>query len=453
MNTRRVLLVLGLVSMIAPARAGARTFGDSIGINVKFSQGEPASDLPLLKKLGVRWVRDSVDWTVMEPVAGHYERFPQAFAQRLAFYKANHISLVFGLWYDNTRAYPNTPQQPAHSVDADAYGRYAAEITRQLNQSGVRFVIELYNEPHNSMKWLGGTWNGKPPSPWLDQYVRMVWSAVSQVKAVDPGVRLLANDDMWVIHYWYLEKGLPPALDGLSVHPYVKLWPEFSAVGQDLDPNRSFDLVDADRAFGSSVRRLRDRATAKLGHTPAIWATEWGWPLDTPVAEAPMSEDLLAGMIPRAFITSVDAGIEVLCWFSIQDSVDGPMGLIDNSGHQRKTFAAFATLAAELGAGTGWHHIAGAEHPTSGVQVYRFDTPAGNKLVAWDIDGNSSATLTNATGCTLRDALGQPKSIEPASTGSAVIPLSRSAVYISCLPTAVLTPQHAAGVAPTYLFP
>jgi hypothetical protein len=444
----RIALLL-LICIEFPSHANAHTFGDSIGINVKFSQGEPLSDLPLLKELGVRWVRDSVDWRTMEPVAGRYIPFPESFRQRLVFYKQNNIGVVFGLWYDNTVAYPNSTAQPFHSADADAYGNYAAEIARQLKQSGVRFVIELYNEPHNSLKWLGGNWNGKPPAAWLDQYVRMVTSATSRVKALDPTIRLFANDDMWIIQYWYLEKGLPAQLDGLSVHPYVKNWPEIAAVAQDTDWVRPFDVVDADRSFTSCVRRLRDHAADKLGHTPAIWVTEWGWSIGDTVADAPMTQDILAGLLPRAFITSADAGVEVLCWFSIQDNVDGPMGLTDNKGNHRKTFAALARLSTELAPATAMHHVLGQDHPACGVQVYRFDLPTGNKLVAWNIDGTSDAILSNATGTHLRDVFGKAVEMEAGHR----VQLSRSPLYIDCPPDALLAPQTATGKTPVYLFP
>ena len=448
---RIVVLLTFAAYLVTPAAAQAHTFGDSIGINVKFLQGEKQSDLPLLKELGVRWVRDSVDWKTMEPVAGKYEVFPAEFQQRLAFYKQNDISLIFGLWYDNTKAYPNTTQQPFHSVDATAYGNYAGEIARQLKQSGVRFVIELYNEPHNSLKWLGGNWNGKPPAPWVDQYVLMIESAVSKVKAVDPNIRLFDNDDMWILQYWFLEKGLPAQLDGLSVHPYVKSWPEISAVEQNTDWVRPFELVDADGSFISAVRRLRDHAAKKLGHTPAIWATEWGWPIGEPAAGEPMTEDLLAGMVPRAFITAADAGVETLCWFSIQDNIDGPMGLMDNQQHHRKSFAAFVTMSAELSAATAMHHILGSDHPTSGVQVYRFDLPSGHKLVAWNIDGTSAATISNTAGVHVRDVFGK----EVGRDGQQLdrVSLSRSVVYIDCAIDAALTSVTPVGTPAVYLFP
>lgn len=254
----------------------SRPLGDMVGLNVKFSQGQPMRELPELKDLGVRWVRDGVPRAEFEPEPGRYPAaFTGDFARRLAYYKANRIGVVFLLAYQNDKAYPDTPQQPNHQYDAEAYGRYAAAVAKLMKASGVRFVLEIWNEPHNFglAKAFGGTWNGKPPAPWLDHYIQMVDAAVADVKAVDPKIMLLDCDDMWVVHYWFLEKGLPPALDGFAFHPYAAL-PERAAVDQNTDWVKPFTAVDADGTFTSAVRRLRDAGRRKLGHAPQLWATE-----------------------------------------------------------------------------------------------------------------------------------------------------------------------------------
>lgn len=285
------------------------TFGETVGLNVKYSQGEPQSDLPMLKELGVKWVRDGVSWPELEPVAGQYAPFSAAFEERLKFYKANKIGIVFLLAYENTKAYPDTPENPHHSLNARAFGGYAVEAAKRLKASGVRFVLEVWNEPHNFTiaKQLGGEWNAKLPSPWVDHYVNMVSEAVSQVKAYDPQVKLLDDDDMWIIHYWYLEKGLPKNLDGFAFHPYAggSSGPEMAAVGQDTGWTKPFVVTDADRSFSSAVRRLREQGLAKMGKSPALWATEWGWgigekaPYTLLTPDAKITEDAVAAYVPR----------------------------------------------------------------------------------------------------------------------------------------------------------
>ena len=427
--------------------APTRTFRDLVGVNVKFSQGQPQRDLALLEELGVRWVRDTVPWPTLEPRAGEHVPFPADFAGRLDYYKKHDIGVVFGLWYDNAAAYPENPTDPA------AYGRHAAEVAKRLKASGVRFVIELYNEPHNTMKDLGGTWNGTPPAAWLDRYAAMVAAAVRAVKAVDPEVRLLAGDDMWVIDYWLLDKGLPRDLDALTIHPYVKGWPERAAVEQDTGWAAPFTLVDADASFASGVRRLQERARDKLGKVPAVWVTEWGWPLGQDVLYRPMTEELLSGLLVRSHLAAWSAGVETLCWFSLQDSVDGPMGLTDNDGKRRRTFDAMRVMVATLGNATTLEHVLGGDRPAVGPQAYRATGPGLDVLIAFDIDGDSTATLEAGSAVSISDVFGNPVAL-PTRRGRLTVPLGRSPLYLSNVPAAAtLAPDRPTTVKPTYLFP
>ncbi|HSB22609.1 MAG TPA: hypothetical protein VLE94_05805, partial [Burkholderiaceae bacterium] len=218
-----------------------------IGLGVKFSQGQPMRELPSLLDLRVRWVRDAVHWPRIEPSPGRYEDFDPAFARQLEFYRQHDIGLVALLTLGNPRAYGGGPAAP---YDPRAFGDFALHVARRLRAAGVRFVLELGNEPHNSVfaKALGGAWNGRAPSPWVDHYVRMVAAAVRAVKDFDPSVKLLTDDDLWVVHYWYLQAGLPRTLDGFAVHPYTPGPPERAAVAHDTDWTRPFTVVDPDRS-------------------------------------------------------------------------------------------------------------------------------------------------------------------------------------------------------------
>lgn len=425
------------VGGIRPARAqgaAGRKFGDMVGLGVKFSQGQPATDLPLLTDLDVRWVRDVVDWPGIEPAAGRFADFRPAFKQRLEFYRRNGIGLVALLTLDNPRAYPPTPDDAARRWNPQAFGRFAAMAARMLRAAGVRFVLEIGNEPHNSLlaKSLGGAWNGRAPSPWLTHYVQMVQAAVREVKAFDGTVKLLSDDDLWVVHYWYLEAGLPAALDGFAVHPYTPGMPERAAIAADTDWVRPFTAVDPDRSFGSAVRRLREQGRLKLGRAPEIWLTEWGWPVGAEGARGSVTEATLVGYLPRAFILAAAAGVEVLCWFSSQDSVDGPMGLVRNDGRRRSTYQAFKTMTTQLGDHLLLRQVAGAQQPTTGLQAFLFEGPQGRKLVAWSADAKPRRLPVPQADPSARgvDALGQPLVFEPGAQGAARAICGAAPVYL-----------------------
>jgi len=330
-----------------------RLFGDSMCLGVKFSQGQPVQDLEMLKTLGVKWVREEIAWSSIEPRKGTYNPLPESLKARLNFYKANNIGVIFIMAYENGVAYPNSAEAPNDFVNPVAFGRYAAYMARQLKDAGVKFAVELWNEPHNSAfakkEHFGGNWQGAPPSPWVDHYVKMVAEAVKRVKAVDVNIPVMTDDDMWVVHYHFLEKGLPSALDGFAVHPYVNGPPEITAVAHDTDWTRPYQVVDQDRSFESAVRRLKEQGEKKLGKTPKIWITEWGYAVGGNSTTGPLSESKIALYLPRAFILSASAGAETMCWFSSMDGPDGPMGLKTNDGRYRPAFDAYVKLSETLG--------------------------------------------------------------------------------------------------------
>jgi hypothetical protein len=372
----------------------------------------------------------------MEPKAGQYIDFPAAFQERLNFYKMHDVGVVYLLGYDAYNAYAPTTSNPAAAFDPIAFGNYAVEAAKRLRSAGVRFVLELWNEPHNMVlrPSLGGAWNGASPSPWVDHYVRMVHEAVSRVKAYDPAVQLITNDDMWVLHYWFLEAGLPKDLDGFAFHPYVQDHPERAAIDQNTDWMTPFVGVDADSSFSSAVRRLRDRGLQKLGKTPGMWITEWGWPVGQATATgAGFSEDTVAAWLPRAFVLAEAAAAESMCWFSMQDSVDGPMGLTMNDGTKRKAYQTFKTLSDTLGDYNYLGQVAGADQCTSGTQAYLFGRSSSAKLVVWNVEPTLAwlrldGQLRQAK---VTDSFGKAVTPSVGSNGASYVPLGPSPLYLA----------------------
>lgn len=418
-------------------------FGELLGLGVKFSQGQPQSDLAMLDELGVKWVRDNVGWSELEPEPGKFLPFPSKFLERLDYYRAHDIGLVFFLAYGNAKAYPATEANPSRPIDPVLYSKYALHVAQELKKAGVQFVLEIWNEPHNFQirPLLGGAWNGRPPSPWLDHYLDMVAASVARVKQFDPEIKLLSDEDMWVLHYRFLDGGLPDAIDGFAFHPYVPHGPEIAAIGPDTDWMRPYVAVDPDRSFASAVRRLREYGTRKLGKVPEMWITEWGWPIDKP--ENPISPKTVSSYLLRSFIMAAASNVHALCWFSSRDTVDGPMGLLTNTGVKRATYEAYRTMSQNLGSFTLRQHVMGKEHPTVGVQAFRFSSAASPTeiLVIWDLDaaGRRLSLSGSLAQVTVQDVLGtlvQPSAARQISLSTE--PLYLLGVQPSSVPIAEL---------------
>ncbi|MFZ4551247.1 MAG: cellulase family glycosylhydrolase [Aquabacterium sp.] len=369
------------------------TFGDTLCLGVKFAQGQPLTELPTLQELGVRWVRDVVFWGQVELSPGKFnDELPAAVQRRLQYYREHQIGVIMILGLGNSRAYPDTGANPLASISPDRFSDYALYMARKLQESGVQFALEVWNEPHNTLSQkVGGHWAGAHPSPWVDHYVRMVNLTVQKVRQFDSTINIFSQDDMWVPHYWFMEAGLTPAITGFTVHPYngAAKGPEITAVGYETDWTRPFHVVDPDRSFRSAVKRLQAQGLKKLRHNTPIWITEWGWPVGGDWNGQKLTPEDVAMMLPRAFIVAAAAGVDKTCWFSAQDSVDGPMGLSDNQLQRRPAYQAMRTLSQQLGTFGLPEHVMGAQHVTSGVQGFLFRDGQRAKLVIWNIDGPS----------------------------------------------------------------
>lgn len=374
----------------------SRPFSEFIGLGVKFIQGQSLDTLPMMSDLNVKWARELVNWSEIESSPGVYGSLPENLRKELAYYKEHDIGLVAILTLSNTSPAPATPAEIEIGSNPEAFGRFAAKAASLLKAEGVRFVLEVGNEPHNShlVKALGGNWNGAPPSPWLNHYVKMVNAAVREVKAYEPTIKVIAGDDMWVIDYWLLNAGLDPRLDGLTVHPYANV-PEIAAVSYDTDWVRPFIVVDPDRSFFSGIARLRAAALQKQGRPVEIWITEMGWMVAegaSPAAKA-TSERTAAAYLPRSFVLAAEAGVAGFCWFSSQDSVDGPMGLTRNDRSKRLSYNAFKTMSSELGELAFVKRLYGESGTLATTQAFLFSGHDGDTIVAWQAQGTETSEL------------------------------------------------------------
>lgn len=390
------LLAAGAARSAAPL--SDRPMRAGFGVVVKFAQGQPAEQIRLLPELGVRWVRDAVPWIDMEPRAGAFQPFPAAFAQRLQRYRQMGIGVVFMLGYANDKAYPATKAAPYAPIDPEALGRYAAHVTGLLKAAGVNFTIQVWNEPHNFhiLKMVGGAWNGRPPSPWVDHYVAMLRAVSEHVHEKAPDTLVITSEDVVVNHYRFAQHPrLPKGFRGIGLHAYAdqtSSGPEVASPYADSEWARPFQLVDRDRAFGSVVARLKRHTRQHTGVEPEVWITEWGYAVGGRHAGGTMSEDRVAAFLPRAYVQAEAAGVKVLCWFSMHDAVDGACGLIDRTGRQRPAFRSYAALNRLVGDLRLAQRLSPPDQQTRGAQAYLFEQGARRTLMVWSAD-NQPRTL------------------------------------------------------------
>lgn len=414
-----------------------RPFRAGFGVVTKFVQGQPANQIDLLPQLGVSWVRDTELWHTLELRAGEYKPFSAAFRSRLKKYREHGIGVVFMLAYANPGAYPKTAERPLAPIDPKAFGRFALYVARELNQAGVSFALEVWNEPHNFQikEMVGGEWNGRPPSPWVDHYMQMVAEVMTQVHSVLPGVPVMTSEDVWSNHYWFARnRYLPKGFRDIGLHPYgndSSTGPEVAAPYAESDWGRPFQMVDRDRSFESAIRRLREHTKAHTGVLPDVWLTEWGYRIGEKLADGVVTERSAAAYLVRSFVLAEAAGAKANFWFSMNDVTDGPYGLVDNQGKTRQSFHAFVQMNQLVGD----HHYAGRLTPstrsTTQLQVHRFTKGNIQKLLVWSADNRPRRLVIDPAWQVrqVRDIFGQPVELTE-SQGQRTVQVDGSPLYI-----------------------
>ena len=411
-------------------------FGETVGLVVHFNQGETLKHLADLKNLGVKWVRDEESWGRVEKKKGQYI-WPEKRKKRLKFYKENGIGVIFALTYAaNKNVYPGDPYNPK------GFGAYAVAAAKFHKEAGVNVVLEIFNEPHNFglMKKYGGKWWGSKDCAWIDHYIKMANEAVKQVKAYDPKIKLITDEDVWTCHYWFLAGNLDKRLDGFAIHPYTHHGytpgPEKAHFGQGSESwmDNGPTIIDDDRSSRSLMRRVRAEYLEKIGRPMEMYITEWGYPIGGKAYKKGLkiTEDLAAAYLPRAYMSGVAAGARAVCWHVSQDMGDGPMGLIRNNQTKRKSYYVLKNMVKQLGDYRMIKQLAGADNSTTGIQAYLFEGDAGYKLIAWNIEGPVKVAFQSGYNCPLRtyDNFGKSIPLRFAKDGPPILSLGKAPIYI-----------------------
>lgn len=422
--------------LLSATLAIASPLRDHLGLCVKFAQGEPAANIGNLVDLGLGVVRDSPSnnsWATMEPTAWSYlPSFPPEFQARLDYYKTNGIKLIY------LQAYKN----PSHSdpFNALAFAKCAIHVAKLLKAQGWttdKFVIELWNEPHNFDigPTFGGPWHGADPCPWLNKYVQIANTAIDQMWAYDPTVRLIGGDDMWVLAYHMIDKGIDIRLRGLVVHPYkcfnpIPGIPEREPVDANTDWCQPYQVVDSTGSYASGLANLKAKAFTKNQWGAEIHVTELGW------TSATFLQEEVAAFLVRSAIISEAGGVKSFCWFSSWDGPDGPMGLVDNGGNKRWQYHGYKTLVAQLGSYSLKQKVIGSS--TTGLQAYLFDGPLGSfeqRLCVWNIERAIQVRFSGVTNpqIAIFDMFGK-QLIPQTDQGSYILSASPSPIYVIGIP-------------------
>jgi polysaccharide biosynthesis protein PslG len=293
--------------------------------------------LRVARELGAGWVREDVQWSRVEPIAGQLDWSWHDRVFRAHRQNGTNIIGVIGPAVGWATPYPDDGARDVsfYPPDPEQYARFAGQVAARYR--GLVTAWEIWNEPENAIFWR--------PAPDPVAYTQMLIAASAAIKAADPDATVLSGG---VVPYdpTFLEAvaaaGGWNSFDALSIHPYVDPFtPEAAQI----------DVVGI-----TNVRRLTDRFGAK-----PIWVTEFGWGTGSCERdpEGLTSEMEQANYLVRGAVMLRSAGAERVLWYNFKDHPGTPCyGLIrggaveEDYTNPKPSATALRVLSTEIGSAT-----------------------------------------------------------------------------------------------------
>jgi len=232
-------------------------------------------ELGRARALGVRWIREQLDWSSIERSPGRF-RWDRFDALMVAATRARlHVlPLLLGTPWWAGHGHFALPNDPA------AFGAFAARAAARYGPGGTfwrahrrldgRFALqwfELWNEPY----YRFFSTSGVDPV----RYAAMVRAAIVAGRAANPDTHWLMAADLtyqdatgrrqqWLPAIAMADPGLLRLIDGVAVHPYV-----FGTPGADTSIPLPFRF--------ERVNAIASELTALGAPRVPVWLTEIGW--------------------------------------------------------------------------------------------------------------------------------------------------------------------------------
>jgi hypothetical protein len=304
-------LVIFALALVALENAHAQTTPQRLGVTTHFSQGWPITLMDRAKTIGVKTIRDSIHWPVVEKVPGQYD-FSGRNALHVTRACAAGMTVLLGIeprnpLYDAS----NTVHSPAARA---AFANYVLAIADRFPSCVT--AIEIGNEINAKNGMIGPA--AVDRAVWHTALLRAVYE---RVKPTHPHLAIIGGSTN-AIGTGFLAKlfsaGALNYLDGVAVHPY-RAEPE----------NVDWELA-----------RL-NAAMLKAGKVKPIWATEFSRDFALPADAAPHFLKMLSLM--------QGAGVTHAYWYALIDQKWFPsMGLLTIAGGDKPASRAFAYAASHL---------------------------------------------------------------------------------------------------------
>ncbi|MCI0709481.1 MAG: LysM peptidoglycan-binding domain-containing protein, partial [Chloroflexi bacterium] len=247
------------------------------GIEVELFGQDKQAVIERVNTLGVSWIKQEVDWSVIEPVQGNIVWTDLDEIINLA--NANNLNLMLTLKNAPDWARSNT-ENAGPPDDYAAFAAFAGSIAGRY--VGSVNAYEVWDEPNVASNWTGKPLNGA-------SYVELLSAAYTAIKTADPNAVVVSGglrptglndpnvaiDDRVFLSQMY-GAGLADVSDAVGAHPVGFANPPDSTCCENnpeipgWDDHPSFFFLNILQDYRSIMNQNGDDRTF-------IWATEFGW--------------------------------------------------------------------------------------------------------------------------------------------------------------------------------
>ncbi|MHA6480928.1 glycoside hydrolase 5 family protein [Paenibacillus sp. strain BS8-2] len=377
--------------------------------------------MPLVSKMGAKWIRDELPWGKVEPdTRGDYQ-FPDYLTNYMNAAKEQGLSSYSILNYGNK----------LYDVDDEGFGAaphteegiqgYASYAVALLQQYGDQIKgVEVWNEYNSTAPWNRGPCKSDP-----NCYYEMLKATYEAVKAANPDV-LVTGPAGVTLPYGWLERlfatGALDYLDAVTVHPYKWWAPDTVVDGTDASTKRVEDLI---KQYNNG------------GFKP-IWFSEIGFPTSTQ-GKQHVDEATQAQYVIPTYVMAASEGLEKLFWYDFMNDGLGEanqehnFGLIRNAGDKlgaytpKPSYVSYAVMARQL---TGAAYVERDNAPED-VFSYVFNKNNEDVRVIWSRSGKAPQNVTLETNdhLTITDMMGRESNYRPYD-GKIYLTLTGEPLYI-----------------------
>lgn len=368
------------------------------------------SCIALLKKAGIRKVRDDLNWHCNETEKGKIVIRDNFIATTNKFIDEG-FELNIILDYGNPLYDNNEP--PYSEEGIAAYARYCAAVAEHYK--GRVFRYEIWNEYNLQF-------GDKIATP--ARYAKMLKAAYSAIKEIDPKITVTAGVTCGTQPEWIrgiLKSGAYDYFDEISIHPYCGM-PDWAYPDENQGQTEE------------NVQSYID-VISQFGEPKPVWISEMGW--ISGVAEGVVTREEQAAALTRLFVISETSSvINGLTFYDFRD--DGPdyfdkehhFGLVESEwslvpNAAKESYAAISFLNCMLAGGN-----FESKSVTDCIKqtVYR-KNGGGCTNIFWSLDGAKKVILKLSGNTVLYDMYGNKKELT-VQNGAAELEIDENVTYI-----------------------